>query len=79
MIDLRNSCGGTGCNTPEHEKRLGADNLVVYHVDMKNMVVMTNSSMRAGGLVRFLKEKFGEKWENVHVNQYLDLNPSVAN
>jgi hypothetical protein len=79
MVDLRNSCGGTGCNTPEHEKRLGTDNLIVYHVDMENQVVMANGALRAGSLVAFLKNKFGDDWQDVHITQYMDLKFNVAN
>lgn len=79
MKNLRNSCGSSGCNVPEHDKRLGYDNTNILRIDLKNKVVMTPGSLKMGPFVQFLKDKFGTEWENVHVHSYVELNHTVSN
>lgn len=66
MIDLRNSCGGTGCNVPEHEKRTGTDALFV------------NRPTRIGDLVE-ASRKMNRNYQDVKVVPFVAINPPTAN
>jgi hypothetical protein len=58
---MENSCGGTGCNTPEHEKRLGTD-FVRISIDLDRGIVYVPEKVNIGSLVHALEEVIGEDW-----------------
>lgn len=70
MVNLRNSCGGTGCEIQEHEKRLGHDQ---YIIDRKTRTIFSNKLMNAGQLHRQLKRTFGSNWREANVGSFILL------
>ena len=68
---VENSCGGQGCNVPEHEKRLGTNNIIV---DEEAMTVLLSGPTVISDLVYTLETNFGEKWVDFqikHPNEYV--------
>lgn len=77
MKEVENSCGGSGCNTPEHEKRLGTDNTgsFVCLLNMEAMEVQLSHKTNIGDLVMFLEERFGADWPEVNI---VNIKPLVT-
>ena len=68
---MKNSCGGKGCNTPEHEKRLGTNKIIV---DEQDMTVLLSGATLMSDLVYTLETNFGEKWVDFkikHPSEYV--------
>lgn len=82
--NIDNSCGGSGCNTPEHEKRLGTDSLHTLSfeclVKLQEKEVQLSHKTNVGDLVEFLERTFGEEWPSVNlVNIQPLITYSIAN
>lgn len=68
--NLTNSCGGQGCDVPEHEKRTGTDDLtVVVKVDILNKVIYVNDNVQIGALVEILENIFDDEWPEVEIRR----------
>lgn len=67
MKTPENNCGGQGCNTPEHDKRLGHDNVSI-HVNFVTGHIGISNTIDMGTLTRFIKNNFREDWEKVTIS-----------
>lgn len=78
---MRNSCGGQGCNTPEHDKRLGYDEISI-DIDTDNKIVYFDEGIELSLLLDVMEQidedyeeykmyprsKFGIRWTTTIAN-----------